>query len=63
VGNDICVIDLDDCFDSSGKGQSGKPLCTNPPYGYIKDPVDKLHWIIDEKAAEVRYFPTVHGWL
>lgn len=35
------------------KGQSGKPLCTNPPYGYIKDPKDKLHWIIDEKAAEV----------
>ena len=35
------------------KGQSGKPLCTNPPYGYIKDPEDKLHWIIDEKAAEV----------
>jgi site-specific DNA recombinase len=20
------------------KGESGKPLCTNPPYGYIKDP-------------------------
>ena len=35
------------------KGQSGKPLCTNPPYGYIKAPEDKLHWIIDEKAAEV----------
>ena len=35
------------------KGQSGKPLCTNPPYGYIKDPKDKLLWIIDEKAAEV----------
>lgn len=35
------------------KGQSGKPLCTNPPYGYIKDPENKLHWIIDEPAAEV----------
>ena len=35
------------------KGQAGKPLCTNPPYGYIKDPEDKLHWIIDEEAAEV----------
>src|SRR5690554_4697316 len=23
------------------------------PYGYIKDPKDKLHWIIDEEAAEV----------
>jgi len=34
------------------KGQAGKPLCTNPPYGYIKDPADKLHWIVDEEAAE-----------
>lgn len=35
------------------KGESGKPLCTNPPYGYLKDPEDKLKWIIDEEAAEV----------
>ena len=35
------------------KGESGKPLCTNPPYGYVKDPEDKLKWIIDEEAAEV----------
>jgi len=35
------------------KGQAGKPLCTTPPYGYIKDPEDKFHWIIDEEAAEV----------
>ena len=35
------------------KGQSGKPLCTNPPYGYVKDPENKQHWIIDEPAAEV----------
>lgn len=35
------------------KGQSGKPLCTNPPYGYIKDPKDKMHWIVDAGAAEV----------
>lgn len=35
------------------KGQSGKPLCTNPPYGYKKDPDDKTHWIVDEKAAAV----------
>jgi site-specific DNA recombinase len=35
------------------KGESGKPLCTNPPYGYIKDPEDKMRWIVDEKAAEV----------
>lgn len=35
------------------KGESGKPLCTNPPYGYVKDPQDKLHWIVDEDAAKV----------
>jgi len=35
------------------KGQNGKPLCTNPPYGYIKDPDDKTHWVIDGEAAEV----------
>ena len=35
------------------KGNSGKPLCTNPPYGYLKDPEDKYHWIIDEEAAPV----------
>ena len=34
------------------KGKAGKPLCTNPPYGYVKDPEDKLHWIVDEEAAE-----------
>jgi DNA invertase Pin-like site-specific DNA recombinase len=35
------------------KGESGKPLCTNPPYGYIKDPEDKTRWIVDEEAAKV----------
>lgn len=35
------------------KGQSGKPLSTNPPYGYVKDPEDKTHWLVDEEAAEV----------
>ena len=33
------------------KGQSGKPLCTNPPYGYKKDPDDKTRWIVDDEAA------------
>ena len=28
-------------------------LCTNPPYGYKKDPQDKKKWIVDEEAAEV----------
>ena len=35
------------------KGQSGKPLSANPPYGYKKSEDDKNRWIIDESAAEV----------
>lgn len=35
------------------KGQSGKPLSFNPPYGYLKSPDDKDQWIVDEKAAEI----------
>ena len=33
------------------KGNSGKHLSTNPPFGYIKDPNDKEKWIIDAEAA------------
>jgi len=35
------------------KGNSGKPLTVNPPYGYLKDPEDKHRWIVDEEAAPV----------
>ena len=35
------------------KGNSGKPLTVNPPYGYLKDPENKNHWIVDDEAAEV----------
>lgn len=35
------------------KGNAGEHLCTNPPYGYIKDPADKKKWIVDEEAAEI----------
>ena len=35
------------------KGESGKPLCTTPPFGYKKDPSDKNHWTVDEDAAKV----------
>lgn len=35
------------------KGNSGEHLCSNPPYGYTKDPADKKKWIVDEEAAEV----------
>lgn len=35
------------------KGNAGEHLCTNPPYGYMKDPEDKKRWIVDEEVAEV----------
>ena len=35
------------------KGESGEYLCTNPPYGYLKDPDNKKRWIVDEEAAKV----------
>lgn len=38
---------------AKAKGESGKHLTTNAPYGYKKDPDNKDHWIIDEDAAKV----------
>ena len=35
------------------KGMSGVPLTTNPPFGYMKNPIDKKKWMIDEEAAKV----------
>ena len=35
------------------KGEAGEHLCTNPPYGYMKDPENKKWWIVDEEAADV----------
>lgn len=35
------------------KAESGKPLTTNPCYGYLKSPEDKYQWIVDEDAAAV----------
>ncbi len=34
------------------KGKSGKPLSYNPCFGYVKDPADKNHWIVDPEAAK-----------
>ncbi len=34
------------------KGNSGKHLCTQPPFGYLKNPEDKEKWIVDEEAAK-----------
>lgn len=35
------------------KGKEGKPITSNPPYGYVKSPEDKNLWLVDEEAAEV----------
>ena len=35
------------------KGNAGEHLCSNPPYGYVKDPESKKRWIIDSEAAEI----------
>ena len=35
------------------KGKDGKPITSNPPYGFVKDTEDKNHWLVDEEAAEV----------
>lgn len=35
------------------KGESGKPIASSPPYGYIKDEKDKTKWIIDKEAAKI----------
>ncbi len=35
------------------KGESGKPTTNSVIYGYVKDPNDKYHWLIDEEAAAV----------
>ena len=35
------------------KGMSGKPIATEAPYGYVKDPDNKDFWLIDEEAAEI----------
>ena len=35
------------------KGNAGEHLCTNPPYGYMKDPADKKKWMVDEEDAEI----------
>ena len=34
------------------KGNAGEPM-GQPPYGYIKDPKDPKHWIVDDEAAQV----------
>ena len=35
------------------RGKSGKPLAGHPCFGYMKDPADKNHWLIDPEAAQI----------
>lgn len=35
------------------KGERGVPLTVNVPYGYVKDPENPRHWLIDLEAAQV----------
>ncbi len=35
------------------KGEHGVPLTVNVPYGYVKDPENPKHWLIDPEAAQV----------
>lgn len=41
------------------KGMSGKPIATEAPYGYVKDPDNKDFWLIDEEAAENVHAPVI----
>ena len=36
------------------KGASGKPVATETPYGYIKDPNNKDFWIVDKESCRSR---------
>ena len=45
------------------KGSAGKPTTNNPPYGYVKDPNDKDHWLVDEEGRRrcAAYLPAGGG--
>ncbi len=34
------------------RGNLGEPL-SQPPYGYMKDPNDKRHWVVDPEASQI----------
>ena len=35
------------------KGERGVPLTVNVPYGYVKDPENLKHWLVDPEAAAI----------
>ena len=38
---------------NKAKGERGEPLTYNVPYGYMRDPANPKHWLVDPEAAEV----------
>lgn len=63
--NDFCAKDTSKKVRSvmKARGTSGKHM-GKPPYGFLSDPQDKDHWILDEEAAPVvkRIFRYDHCW-
>ena len=51
----MCVVLEGSAFRAvqKSKGEKGIPLTVNVPYGYVKDPNDPHHWLIDPEAAQV----------
>ena len=43
------------------KGNSGKHINPLPPYGYMKNPDDKNHWIIDQELLQRFDPPTIQA--
>lgn len=41
------------CAAYQARGKAGKPTTNHAIYGYVKDPEDKHHWLVDEEAAAV----------
>ncbi|NBH85096.1 DUF4368 domain-containing protein [bacterium C-53] len=35
------------------RGEAGEHIASNPPYGYVKDSMNKKKWVVDEEAAKV----------
>ncbi len=51
--NGICATAAGRSWQFCGQRERGKPITSNPPYGYVKSPDDKNLWLVDEEAAEV----------
>ena len=53
--NEFYVVDSSRKVRAAKKaaGNRGEALTSNVPYGYIKDPNKKNHWLVDPDAAEV----------